>query len=123
MPDPVPPDCPPHGAGAALTGGFVGAPFHAMMAVIIRETAEMDHLTARLDALEGRLIAHRRILTQVLALSPDAVRAVLLDWLAEREVMSDGQEDPGVMADEAVALELALSDEMRLMREALVTRA
>ena len=54
----------------------------------------MDRLDARLDALEGRLIAHRRLLAQLLALSPPGLRA---------------------------ALELALSDEMRLIHGALTT--
>ncbi|WP_323718094.1 hypothetical protein [Paracoccus aminovorans] len=79
----------------------------------------MDRLSARLDALEGRLIAHRRMLTQLLDLSPAAVRGAMLDWLAEREVMPDGQEDPGVLDAEGAALELALSDEMRLVHGAL----
>lgn len=79
----------------------------------------MDRLNARLDALEGRLIAHRRLLAQLMALAPPETRTALLDWLAERAVMPDGQEDPGVLDPEAAGLELALSDELRLIRGAL----
>lgn len=79
----------------------------------------MDRLDARIDALEGRLFAHRRMLAQLLDLSPETLRAAMLDWLAAREIMPDGEEDPGVMPDEGVALELALSDEMRRVHAAL----
>ncbi|MCV2447758.1 hypothetical protein [Paracoccus sp. DMF] len=81
----------------------------------------MDRLEARLDALEGRLIAHRRLLAQLLALSPPGLRAALLEWLEDREIMPDGQEDPGALDPEGAALELALSDEMRLIHGALTT--
>lgn len=75
----------------------------------------MDRLSARLDALEGRLIAHRRMLTRLMELSPDTARDAMQEWLSEREIMPDGQEDPGALADEGAALELALADEMRLV--------
>lgn len=79
----------------------------------------MDRLTARLDALEGRLIAQRRILAQLLALAPETTRAGMLDWLESREIMPDGQEDPGAADPGDAALELALSDEMRLVHAAI----
>lgn len=79
----------------------------------------MDRLTARIDALEGRLVAHRRVLSRLLALAPPELRAEMLDWLEQREVMPDGQEDPGILDPEGAALELALSDEMRLIHAAL----
>ncbi|WP_199259277.1 hypothetical protein [Paracoccus binzhouensis] len=79
----------------------------------------MDRLAARIDGLEGRLIAHRRMFGKLLALSPESVRAELLEWLESREVMLDGQEDPGALSGPEAALELALSDEMRLLHEHL----
>ncbi len=78
---------------------------------------------ARIAALEGRLIAHRRILMRVLAGLSENLRADLLDWLEERAVPHDGQEDPGAVPSEGAALELALSDEMRLMRAELARQA
>lgn len=83
----------------------------------------MDRLAARIDGLEGRMIAHRRTIETLLDLSPDSVRAAMLAWLEEREVMLDGQEDPGVVAGPEAALELALSDEMRLLHDHLAAAA
>lgn len=82
----------------------------------------MDRTNARLDALEGRLIAHRRVLTRLVALLPPDRRAQLLDWIEQREVMPDGQEDPGAADLETAALELALSDEMRQIHAAIAPR-
>ncbi|MDK8872822.1 hypothetical protein [Paracoccus sp. SSJ] len=77
----------------------------------------MDRLAARIDGLEGRLIAHRRMLEKLLDLSSAEMRAEMLAWLEDREVMLDGQEDPGVVSGPEAALELALSDEMRLLHD------
>lgn len=62
--------------------------------------------------LEGRLIAHRKLLARLLAASPEAVRAEIGAWLSGRETLSDGQEDPGAVPGDGLALELALSDEL-----------
>lgn len=83
----------------------------------------MQRLTARLDALEGRLIAHRRVLAQLVAILPPASQAAMRDWLEQREIMSDGQEDPGALDPEAAALELALADEMRLIEAVIAALA
>ena len=77
----------------------------------------IDKLTARIDGLEGRVIAHRRMFQKLLDLSSESVRAQILRWLEDREVMLDGQEDPGVVSGPEAALELALSDEMRLLHD------
>ncbi len=63
--------------------------------------------------LEGRLLAHRKLLARLLAGSPGPLRAAIGEWLAEQEVLNDGQEDPGAVPGEGLALELALSDELR----------
>lgn len=63
------------------------------------------------DALEGRLLAHRRILSRLIAALPEEDRTPLLDWMSAREVMRDGQEDPGAVPAEGSALELAMADE------------
>lgn len=65
--------------------------------------------------LEGRLLAHRKLLARLLAGSPGPVRAAIGDWLAGQEVLNDGQEDPGAVPGEGLALELALADELRLI--------
>ncbi len=63
--------------------------------------------------LEGRLLAHRKLLARLLAGSPGPLRAAIGEWLAEQEILNDGQEDPGAVPGEGLALELALSDELR----------
>lgn len=68
-------------------------------------------------SLEGRLLAHRRLLVELLRLLPKESRAGVMDWLEERSVYRDGQEDPGAVPGEAVALELARADEFRLLRQ------
>ncbi|SMO45023.1 hypothetical protein [Paracoccus laeviglucosivorans] len=72
-----------------------------------------------IEALEGRLIAHRKLLVQLLMRLPPADQADMREWLTSASVMHDGQEDPGAVADTGAALELAISDEMRLLRERL----
>ncbi|WP_347267782.1 hypothetical protein [Paracoccus sp. (in: a-proteobacteria)] len=82
----------------------------------------MRDLAAELLALEGRVIAHRRVLMRLLALAPPAAQAGMLDWLEERQLMHDGQEDPGAVPAEGAALELALADELRLLHADLAAR-
>lgn len=70
-----------------------------------------------LASLEGRMLAHRKLLAQLLAASPASVRASIGIWLADRSTFHDGQEDPGAVPQAALALELALSDEFRKISE------
>ena len=65
-------------------------------------TDEMD------AAIEGRLLALRQVLG-MLAAGED--RAAILDRL--EETGGDGQEDPGAVPAEGMALELALAEERR----------
>lgn len=62
------------------------------------------------DRLEGMLIAHRKILAEMLAavqrLDPD-----LRTRLEDHAVLRDGQEDPGAVPTDGVALELAIAEE------------
>ena len=64
-------------------------------------------------ALEGRFLAHRKLLARLLAGSPPEARAAIAEWLAGQAVLSDGQEDPGAVPAEGLAVELALADELR----------
>lgn len=70
-------------------------------------------------ALEGRILAHRRILARLIAALPQDERASMMQWMEQREVMRDGQEDPGAVQTEGNALELAMADEFN--RVAVVT--
>ena len=57
------------------------------------------------------MLAHRRILARLIAALPEADRTAMMDWMDNREVMRDGQEDPGAVPTEGSALELAMADE------------
>ncbi|MTH79928.1 hypothetical protein [Paracoccus aestuariivivens] len=61
-----------------------------------------DKLLVALPALVDRESLHR-----------------VLDWLETRQILQDGQEDPGVVETDGLALELALADEFRHMAETL----
>ncbi len=63
------------------------------------------------SAFEGRMLAHRRILARLIAALPEADRTAMMHWMDNREVMRDGQEDPGAVPTEGSALELAMADE------------
>lgn len=72
------------------------------------------------DELEGRLLAHRRILqlmVSALAGSPAGERVEAL--LRERAVLQDGQEDPGAVETLGMGFELALADEFRRIAEGI----
>jgi hypothetical protein len=80
-------------------------------------TPDEPLLPSRPDTLpiEGRLLAHRRLLAELMRLVPENRRKELRDWLEERAVYQDGQEDPGAVPDAGIALELARADEFRLL--------
>lgn len=63
-----------------------------------------------MDEIEGRLLAHRRLLAEIVRHLPGAG---LDDWLASRSVMRDGQEDPGAVLTGAEGLSLSLAEEYR----------
>lgn len=73
------------------------------------------------DEAEGRLSAHRDILTKLLALlAMDAgKRDVLLEWLDERVTAQDHQEDPGAVIQEAFAEQQARAGEFRIIADDL----
>lgn len=68
-------------------------------------------------ALEGRLLAHRQLLAALIRTLPEAARAELMTLLQDRSVLSDGQEDPGAVPTDGLAVGLALADEFRLLTE------
>lgn len=67
-------------------------------------------------SLEGRLLAHRRLLVELLKSLPAPRLAELVDWLDERAIYRDGQEDPGAVPGEGIALELAQADEFQVLK-------
>ncbi|OWU68097.1 hypothetical protein [Marinibacterium profundimaris] len=60
----------------------------------------MTDMQSRLEMLEARAVAHRRLLARLLAASGRATRESVTDWLVSHEVPSDGQEDPGAVLSE-----------------------
>lgn len=83
----------------------------------------MTEISDHLAGLEGRLLAHRRLLARLIALLPEEGRQTLLDWMDAREVMFDGQEDPGAVPTEGLAQSMGMADEFRLIAEAAATPA
>ena len=66
------------------------------------------------ETLEGRILAHRRVLGLLLAERIQSGAAPgLLDALSDAQVMHDGQEDPGAVPDPALGVALAMTDEIR----------
>lgn len=72
--------------------------------------------------LEGRILAHRRLLVELMRDLPEDRRAALLDWLDERAIYRDGQEDPGAVPGEGIELELARADEFQVLRRLVQMR-
>ena len=73
------------------------------------------------DEMEGRLSAHRYILSYLLKkLATDpGDRKVLLDWLDERASVNDGEEDPGAVIVQGYAEQQARADEFKMISEAV----
>jgi len=72
------------------------------------------------DGLEGRLLAHRRLLQLVIgALAGTPAGERILTLIRDRATLQDGQEDPGAVEDGALAIELAVAEEFRLLAEGI----
>ena len=71
---------------------------------------------------DARAIAHAKLIEALPnLLTPDARRS-LCDWLAERQVLHDGQEDPGAVIVEGLEIELAIAETFRQIAERLDCR-
>ena len=57
-------------------------------------------MQSRLEMLEGRTVAHRRLLARLLVAPDRLARDTVTDWLVSREIASDGQEDRGAVLSE-----------------------
>jgi hypothetical protein len=72
------------------------------------------------ETFEGRLIAHRRLLAMIIVeLSAEGRGETLLSFLRQRDVLQDGQEDPGAVPTEALDFALAIADEFLQVEEAI----
>ncbi|WP_410217401.1 hypothetical protein [Paracoccus sp. (in: a-proteobacteria)] len=65
--------------------------------------------------LEARLDAQRRLLARLVAAMDEGARQPVMDWLAQRETMRDGQEDPGAVPTDGLGQGLAVSEEFRMI--------
>jgi hypothetical protein len=72
-------------------------------------------------SLEGRLLAHRQLLVELMRHLPDQRRQELLDWIDERTLLHDGQEDPGAVPGEGIGLELARADEFQMLKRRMLS--
>lgn len=71
------------------------------------------------ETLEGHLIAQRKLLAMIIAeLAEQGGETRIWDFLEERSVMQDHQEDPGAVPTEALAIEAAVAEEMSLIADA-----
>ena len=72
------------------------------------------------DDLEGRVLAHRRMLQLIVnALGGTPAGERIEALLAERSTLQDGQEDPGAVETDGMGVELAVADEFRLIAEGI----
>ncbi|MTH34322.1 hypothetical protein GL279_06875 [Paracoccus limosus] len=67
-------------------------------------------MTERIDPTEAHAIACAKLLAALPHLLDRPGLQRVLDWLDERRVLQDGQEDPGAVEAEGLALELAIAD-------------
>jgi hypothetical protein len=72
--------------------------------------------------LEGRLLAHRRLLVELLRNLPQGRRQEMLDWIDERALYRDGQEDPGAVPGEGIEIELARADEFQVLKRLVLLK-
>ena len=71
-------------------------------------------MTETPETLEGRVIAHRKILARLVqALATGKGGAEIIDYLKDRRHLELHEEDPGAVPDPALAIEGAMADEVR----------
>jgi hypothetical protein len=74
---------------------------------------------ARIDGLEGRLLAQRKLIALVVAvLDRDGRADEIWRFIEARGRFVDGEEDPGVLPSAAAGIEGALASELGLIAEA-----
>ena len=71
-------------------------------------------MTESPETLEGRILAHRKVLARIIAaLAEVPAGADLQDTLKDRRHVELNDEDPGAVPDPALAIEGAIADEIR----------
>lgn len=83
------------------------------------ERSNPDDFDTTLVVLEARSIAQRRLLLEIVRTLDGAHRQHLKEWISEREVLRDGQEDPGAVPTAMAALPLRIAEEFRAIGEYL----
>jgi hypothetical protein len=84
----------------------------------VRAGKERSMNPASPETLEGRIIAHRKVLAEILVRLAQQ-DSTLLEALEERSVFLDHEEDPGVVEPSPeFAIEAAAADEFRMIVEA-----
>jgi hypothetical protein len=72
------------------------------------------------EALEGRLLAHRRILQLIVGeLAGSLAGERVESLLRERSTLQDGQEDPGAVETTGLGIEMAVAEEFRRVIDGL----
>ena len=72
--------------------------------------------------LEGRLLAHRRLLVEILRILPDGRHKHLVDWIDDRTRYQQVGQDPGSEPGDEVDLELARADEFQVLKRLVPPR-
>ena len=70
-------------------------------------------------AQDPKLIAYKALVEALPGLLPPPARQAVCDWLAERQVMRDGQEDPGAVIVEGMEFDLAIAETYRQIADSL----
>jgi hypothetical protein len=66
--------------------------------------------------LEGRLLAHRRLLVELLRALPEDRYAEMLGWLDENRLYRTDQDNPEGVSSDRIEMELARADEIQVLK-------
>jgi hypothetical protein len=66
--------------------------------------------------LEGRLLAHRRLLVEILRILPNDRHQHIVDWIDDRTLYQHVAQEPGALPGEGIDLELARADEFQILK-------